>query len=71
MLLMFSLLPLLSGCDNEDDVIGIFTGKPWKLSRLANKDSNRQFYSGSSADSPIKAAMPNSIQTFGTTMRKR
>jgi len=53
MLLMFSLLPLLSGCDNEDDVIGIFTGK------------------GSSADSPIKAAMPNSIQTFGTTMRKR
>ena len=39
MLLMFSLLPLLSGCDNEDDVIGIFTGKPWKLSRLANKDS--------------------------------
>lgn len=53
MLLMFSLLPLLSGCDNEDDVIGIFTGKTWK------------------ADSPIKAAMPNSIQTFGTTMRKR
>lgn len=27
MLLMFSLLPLLSGCDNEDDVIGIFTGE--------------------------------------------
>ncbi len=46
MLLMFSLLPLLSGCDNEDDVVGIFTGKTWKLSRLTNKDSNRQFYSG-------------------------
>lgn len=44
MLLMFSLLPLLSGCDNEDDVIGIFTGKTWKLSRLTNKDSNAQFY---------------------------
>lgn len=54
MLLMFSLLPLLSGCDNEDDVIGIFTGKTWKLSRLTNKGSNAQ-----------------SIQTFGTTMRKR
>ena len=40
MLLMFSLLPLLSGCDNEDDVIGIFTGKTWKLSRLTNKGSN-------------------------------
>lgn len=46
MLLMFSLLPLLSGCDNEDDIIEILTGKTWKLSRLANKDSNRQFYSG-------------------------
>lgn len=32
MLLMLSLLPLLSGCDNEDDVVGIFTGKTWKLS---------------------------------------
>ena len=46
MLLMFSLLPLLGGCDNEDDIIEILTGKTWKLSRLANKDSNRQFYSG-------------------------
>ena len=46
MLLVLSLLPLLSSCDNEDDVIGIFTGKTWKLSRLTNKDSNRQFYSG-------------------------
>lgn len=36
--------PLLSGCDNEDDVIGIFTGKTWKLSRLTNKGSNAQFY---------------------------
>lgn len=44
MLLVFSLLPLLSGCDNEDDVIGIFTGKTWKLSRLTNKGSNAQFY---------------------------
>lgn len=44
MLLMLSLLPLLSGCDNEDDVVGIFTGKTWKLSRLTNKGSNAQFY---------------------------
>ena len=46
LLLVFSLLPLLSGCNNEDDIIEILTGKTWKLSRLANKDSNRQFYSG-------------------------
>ena len=46
LLVVFSLLPLLSGCNNEDDIIEILTGKTWKLSRLANKDSNRQFYSG-------------------------
>lgn len=46
MLLLFLLLPLLSGCDNEDDVIEIFTGKTWKLSRLTNKGSNAQFYPG-------------------------
>lgn len=46
LLLVLSALPLLSGCNNEDDVIEIFTGKTWKLSRLTNKDSNRQFYSG-------------------------
>lgn len=46
LLLVFSLLPLLSGCNNEDDIIEILTGKTWELSRLANKDSNRQFYSG-------------------------
>lgn len=44
LLLMLVLLPLLSGCNNEDDVIEILTGKTWKLSRLTNKDSNAQFY---------------------------
>ena len=44
LLLVFSLLPLLSGCNNEDDVIEILTGKTWKLSRLTNKGSNAQFY---------------------------
>lgn len=46
LLLLFSLLPILSGCNNEDDVIEIFTGKTWKLSRLTNKDSSAQFYPG-------------------------
>lgn len=46
MLLVLSLLPLLSGCNNEDDLMEIFTGKTWKLSRLTNKDSNKQFYPG-------------------------
>lgn len=46
LLLALLMLPALSGCDTEDDLIEIFTGKTWKMSRLANKDSNRQFYSG-------------------------
>lgn len=46
LLLIFSLLPILSGCNDEDDVIEIFTGKTWKLSRLTTKDSNARFFSG-------------------------
>lgn len=46
LLLVFASLPLASGCSNEDDVVGIFTGKTWKLSRLTDKDSERQFYFG-------------------------
>lgn len=46
LLLVLSLLPLLSGCNTEDDVVEVFTGKTWKLSRLTNKGSNRQFYAG-------------------------
>lgn len=46
LLLVFSLLPILSGCNNEDDVVEIFTGKTWKLSRLTDKDSSDRFYQG-------------------------
>lgn len=65
MLLMFSLLPLLSGCDNEDDVIGIFTGKTWKLSRLTNKDSNRQFYAGLWQDGKAEEKSREALKTAG------
>ncbi|MDE6216904.1 DUF4847 family protein [Bacteroides sp.] len=46
LLLVLSLLPLLSGCNNEDDVAAIFTGKTWKLSRLTDKGNGAPFYSG-------------------------
>lgn len=46
LLLVLLLLPLLSGCNNEDDVAEIFTGKTWKLSRLTNKGSSAPFYPG-------------------------
>lgn len=41
-----SLSILINGCNTKDDVIEIFAGKTWKLSRLTNKDSNAQFYPG-------------------------
>lgn len=46
LLLLFTLLPALSSCDNEDDVEAIFNGKTWKLSRLTTKGSSAPFYSG-------------------------
>lgn len=33
----------LGGCNNEDDVIDIFTGKTWKMTFIAAEGSNRQF----------------------------
>ncbi|WP_195352563.1 DUF4847 family protein [Bacteroides cellulosilyticus] len=46
LLLIFALLFSLSGCNNEDDVMTIFNGKTWKLSRLTTEGSNARFYSG-------------------------
>lgn len=37
------VLPTLSGCDSEDDVVAIFTGKTWKLTYIAMEGSNKQF----------------------------
>lgn len=40
------LLITLHACDNEDDVIEIFTDKTWKLTRIANEGGSEQFYKG-------------------------
>ncbi|MEL5893649.1 DUF4847 family protein [Bacteroides sp. GD17] len=58
LLFVFALLPVLSGCDNEDDVIEIFTGKTWKLSRLTTEGSSAPFYSGLwSSDEAMNASL--------------
>ena len=31
------LLPMFSGCNDTDDVAGIFTGKTWKLTYITVK----------------------------------
>jgi len=37
---LFILLPVLSACNQEDDVIEIFTGKTWKLNFISNSKGN-------------------------------
>lgn len=41
--ILFFLLPILGGCNEEDDVIEILTGKTWKLSRLTTENSKDRF----------------------------
>lgn len=43
LLLIISILPILSSCNNEDDVIKIFTGKTWKMTFIAAEGSQKQF----------------------------
>lgn len=38
------LLPALSGCDQEDDVLGILTGKVWKLTYIAVEGDESKMY---------------------------
>ncbi|MBO4984673.1 MAG: DUF4847 family protein [Bacteroides sp.] len=42
-LLLLLIIPLFTACDNEDDLVTIFTGKTWKLSRLTTPGSVAQF----------------------------
>ena len=42
-LLLLLLLPLLGGCDNEDNVLEIFTGKTWKLTYIALEGQHQMF----------------------------
>lgn len=62
-LLMLATLPLLSGCNDEDDVVNIFVGKTWKLSYIAAEGSNKQFdfWNGN------EAAREKSLKALGET----
>lgn len=46
LLLTFVMLFTFSACNDEDDVLEIFNGKTWKLTRLTTEGSKRQFYEG-------------------------
>ncbi len=38
------LFPLLSGCNNEDDIIQILVGKTWKLTYIADENEPTKMY---------------------------
>lgn len=43
LLLLFLMLPFISACDRSDDVMGIFTGKTWKLTYIVRKDQRTPY----------------------------
>ncbi len=45
LLSLIVLIPILGGCDNDDSVISIFSGKTWRLARLTTSGSSSPFYS--------------------------
>lgn len=65
LLLMLTLFPALSSCNNEDDVEAIFNGKTWKLSRLTTKGSNAPFYPGIWKNEDEEKKSKNSLREEG------
>ena len=37
------MLPFVSGCNDSDDVNGIFTGKAWKLTYITKKNEHKPY----------------------------
>lgn len=65
LLLMIVLLPSLSGCNNEDDVISIFTGKTWKLTFIAAEGTRKQFnFWGEAGMTPSNSAYTKSMDAL-------
>lgn len=43
LLLLLLMLPFVSGCNDSDDVNGIFTGKAWKLTYITKKNEHKPY----------------------------
>jgi len=64
--LLLLMLPVLSACNQEDDVIEIFTGKRWKLNFIIDsKDKNciDSYFTGVSAE--VKQASMDKMENLG------
>lgn len=63
LLLMLALIPVFSGCNTEDDLIRIFTGKTWKMSRITIEGKEDVPFGAIAWDS--EAAFNRSIELLG------
>lgn len=61
LLLLVLLLPLLSGCNDTDDVQKIFTGKTWKLNYITTKNGH-EMYNFWGTDAAAAAAREKSME---------
>lgn len=43
LLLLLLMLPFVSACDTSDDVLGIFTGKTWKLTYITKAGDHQPY----------------------------
>lgn len=59
------LLPLFYGCNDTDDVAGIFTGKKWKLTYITVKDDNKMVDFWGTDNDARKKSMTN-LEKSGT-----
>ena len=65
LLLVISILPILSSCNNEDDVVKIFTGKTWKMTFIAKEGSKEQYnFWGEQGMTSENAAYKNSMDAL-------
>ena len=62
---LFLLLPLLSGCNDSDDVAAIFTGKTWKLNMIS-KDGEGKMYDFWGGNEEKKEESIQKLQRGGT-----
>jgi len=64
--LLLLMLPVFSACNQEDDVIDIFTGKRWKLNFIVdskNKNCIDSYFTGVSAE--VKQASMDKMENLG------
>lgn len=64
------LLPMFSGCNDTDDVAGIFTGKTWKLTYITKANGHGWYNFPDIADESNVMEYINGKKTFMLVLRQ-